>query len=155
MKTEKAIFAAGCFWGIQAAFDEVKGVVKTTVGYTGGTTKKPSYEDVCTDATGHAEAVMVEFDPTKVSYGRLLDTFWKIHDPTQFNKQGPDVGTQYRSAIFYYGEKQKDAAEKSLKNVQKKLKRPIATQIVEAKEFYPAEEYHQKYMENRKSSCTG
>jgi peptide-methionine (S)-S-oxide reductase len=150
MKTEKAIFAAGCFWGIQAAFDQVKGVVKTTAGYTGGTTEKPAYEDVCSGETGHAEAVLVEFDPKTVNFEQLLDLFWDIHDPTQFNRQGPDVGTQYRSAIFYYNDKQKETAEKSLKKHQYKTKKKISTQIVHAGEFYPAEDYHQKYYKKHK-----
>ena len=149
MKTEKAVFAAGCFWGVQAAFDKIKGVKKTFVGYTGGRTQNPSYKDVCTDETGHAEAVLVEFEPEKVSYERLLEVFWSIHDPTQVNKQGPDTGTQYRSAIFYFDDKQKSAAEKSKKREQKKLKKPIATEISPSKEFYPAEEYHQKYLKKR------
>lgn len=150
MKTEKAIFAAGCFWGIQAAFDEVPGVVKTTVGYTGGHTKNPTYKDVCNDDTGHAEAVLVEFDPAKASYEDLLNVFWDIHDPTQFNKQGPDEGSQYRSEIFYYNENQKKIAENSLKKHQKKIGKTIATLIENAAEFYPAEEHHQKYYKKHK-----
>lgn len=152
-KTEKATFAAGCFWGVQAAFDQTKGVLRTEVGYTGGTTKNPTYEDVCSDETGHAEAVLVEFDPKKVSYQELLEIFWKIHDPTQFNRQGPDVGTQYRSAIFYHSKKQKAAALASKEKAQKKFKRPIATKIENAKEFYPAEEYHQKYYKKHGMTC--
>jgi len=149
IKTEKATFAAGCFWHVQHAFDQVKGVIKTTVGYTGGNFKNPTYEDVCSDNTGHAEVVLVEFDPKKVSYETLLDVFWKIHDPTQINRQGPDIGLQYRSAIFYCSHEQKPLAAKSKEKEQKKHKNPIATQILPAKEFYPAEEYHQKYLERR------
>ncbi len=153
MKTKFAAFGAGCFWHVQAAFDQVKGVVRTTVGYAGGRTKNPTYEDVCTDETGHAEAVKIEFDPAKVSYEELMDVFWKIHDPTQLNRQGPDVGTQYRSAIFYFDDKQKKAAEKSKENEQNKHKKTIVTQIVPASEFYPAEDYHQKYYENHGMTC--
>lgn len=149
MKTEKAIFAAGCFWGVQASFDNVKGVKKTFAGYTGGRTQNPSYKDVCNDDTGHAEAVLVEFDPKVASYENLLKVFWSIHDPTQVNRQGPDTGTQYRSAIFCFNSEQKSAAEKSKKMEQKKRKKPISTEIAPAKDFYPAEEYHQKYLEKR------
>ena len=147
--TEKAIFAAGCFWGVQTAFDGVKGVVGTMVGYTGGTVKNPTYEQVCTGRTGHAEACLVEFDLSKVSYGELLSAFWKIHDPTTPNRQGPDVGHQYRSAVFYLS----PAQEKEAKAIREKLsksgqfKNNIVTEITRAGEFYPAEEYHQKYFE--------
>ena len=153
MKTEKATFAAGCFWGVEDAFRKVKGVVDAKVGYTGGNTRNPTHEKVCTDETGHAEAVDVEYEPSKVSYEELLDVFWSIHDPTQLNKQGPDVGTQYRSAIFYHNEKQKKAAIASKEKLEKsgKYKKPIMTQIVLVSEFYKAEEYHQKYLEKRKS----
>jgi peptide-methionine (S)-S-oxide reductase len=140
---KKATFGAGCFWGVQAAFDSLK--VKTTVGYMGGNLKNPSYEDVCTDKTGHAEVVQVEYDPTQVKYENLLDVFWKTHDPTQFNRQGPDVGTQYRSVIFYHDDEQKKLALKSKKEQQKKYDTKIMTAIEPAKEFYKAEEYHQKY----------
>lgn len=152
-KTEKATFAAGCFWQVEDAFSKVKGVVSTMVGYTGGKTENPSYENVCTDATGHAEAVHVEFNPSKVSYEELLDVFWSIHDPTQLNRQGPDIGTQYRSAIFYHNEKQRKAAIASKEKLEKsgKFNNPIATQIAPVSEFYKAEEYHQKYLEKRKS----
>jgi peptide-methionine (S)-S-oxide reductase len=143
---EKATFAAGCFWGVEEVFRTTKGVVSTRVGYTGGTTKKPTYEDVCTDKTGHAEAVEVTFDPKKVSFEKLLEIFWDNHDPTQLNRQGPDVGTQYRSAIYYHSAKQKAVAEKSLAKKQKELSRKIATRIAKASAFYPAEEYHQKYL---------
>lgn len=149
MKTDKATFAAGCFWGVEAAFRQIKGVISTQVGYTGGNMNNPSYEDVCTDETGHAEAVEVTYDSSKISYEKLLDVFWQNHDPTQLNRQGPDVGTQYRSAIFYYNEKQKKAAEKSLKEQQKKYKNKIVTEIKPASKFYRAEEYHQQYLEKR------
>ncbi|MBI3036153.1 peptide-methionine (S)-S-oxide reductase MsrA [Candidatus Woesearchaeota archaeon] len=152
MKTEKATFAAGCFWGVEAAFRQIKGVKSTQVGYMGGSMKNPTYEDVCTDRTGHAEAVEVTFDPKKVSYEKLLDVFWNNHDPTQMNRQGPDTGTQYRSVIFYRNSKQKTAAEKSKLQLQKSLKyknRKIATEIIQATDFYRAEEYHQQYLEKK------
>lgn len=152
-KKEKATFAAGCFWGIEAAFREVKGVVNATSGYTGGSFEKPSYEDVCSSKTGHAEAVMVEFDPSKVSYKQLLELFWKIHDPTQVNRQGPDVGSQYRSVIFYQNANQKKSAEVSLKKEQKRHAKPIATKLVKASKFWPAEEYHQRYHEKHGMTC--
>ena len=147
----KATFAAGCFWGVEAAFRQVKGVLSTTVGYTGGHVKNPTYEDVCSDGTGHAEAVEVEYDPSQVSYEALLQVFWENHDPTTSNRQGPDIGTQYRSAIFYHTPEQKAAAIASKEKLQAsgKLKRPIVTEIVPASEFYRAEEYHQKYLEKR------
>ena len=149
---EKATFAAGCFWHVEEEFRTVKGVIDTKVGYTGGNMKKPTYEKVCTDETGHAEAIEVTFDPKIVSYEELLNVFWKMHDPTQINRQGPDIGTQYRSAIFYHNEKQKRAAEKSKKEQQKKLKNRIATEIVSVKDFYKAEEYHQRYMEKMRNN---
>jgi peptide-methionine (S)-S-oxide reductase len=148
--TEKATFAAGCFWGVEASFREVKGVANVTVGYTGGTTKNPTYEQVCNDRTGHAESVLVEFDPNAVSYDQLLDVFWSIHDPTTKNRQGPDFGSQYRSAVFYHTPEQKD---KALSSKEKLLRsgrygaRPIVTEVLPASEFYPAEEYHQRYYE--------
>lgn len=145
---EIATFGAGCFWGVEAAYQKIKGVIKTTVGYMGGTTKNPSYENVCTDKTGHAEVVQVQFDNKIVKYEELLDVFWKIHDPTQLNRQGFDIGTQYRSVIFYHNEKQKILAEKS-KNKQEKSKKQIVTEIVPAKEFYKAEEYHQNYLKKQ------
>jgi peptide-methionine (S)-S-oxide reductase len=149
-----ATFAAGCFWHVEEAFRTITGVLKTEVGYTGGKMKKPTYEDVCTDETGHAEAVRVEFDPAIVPYEKLLEVFWSIHDPTQKNRQGPDEGTQYRSAIFYHTEEQKKTAEKSLKEEQKSRKPKIATEITKASTFYKAEEYHQKYLAKRgKSTC--
>ncbi|MBI2134713.1 peptide-methionine (S)-S-oxide reductase MsrA [Candidatus Woesearchaeota archaeon] len=144
---EKATFAAGCFWHVEEVFREVKGVVDTKVGYTGGNVKNPSYEKVCTDETGHAEAIEITFDPKIVSYEELLNVFWKIHDPTQMNRQGPDIGKQYRTAIFYHNEKQKKLAEKSKKEQQKNYQDKIATEIVSLKDFYKAEEYHQRYME--------
>ena len=145
MKTEKATFAAGCFWGIEAAFKKTIGVISTTVGYTGGSTDKPTYENVCNDNTGHAEAVEVKFDPKKIAYEKLLKIFWKIHDPTQFNRQGPDVGSQYRSSIFYRTAEQKKLAEESLKKEQKTHAKLISTKIIKASKFWPAEEYHQDY----------
>jgi peptide-methionine (S)-S-oxide reductase len=153
---EKATFAAGCFWGVEAAFRQTKGVKSTAVGYTGGTTKNPTYEQVCTDTTGHAEAVEVQYDPAEVSYDQLLDVFWENHDPTQLNRQGPDFGSQYRSAIFFHTPEQQAAATAAKERLDKggKLKGPIATQIVAATEFYRAEEYHQQYLEKRgQASC--
>jgi peptide-methionine (S)-S-oxide reductase len=147
MATEKAIFAAGCFWGVEAAFRQVEGVQEVTSGYSGGHTERPGYREVCSDSTGHAEVVQVEFDPAKVSYDRLLDVFWQIHDPTQVNRQGPDVGTQYRSAIFGLTPEQETAAKESRERAQEGLERPIATEITQASTFWPAEEYHQRYFE--------
>lgn len=153
--TEKATFAAGCFWQVEADFRMVAGVTKTTVGYTGGQTENPSYEEVCTDRTGHAEAVLVEYEPERVSYEGLLDVFWGSHDPTQMNRQGPDVGTQYRTAIYYHDEAQREIAEASKKEQQANFRKPIATEITPAGSFYPAEEYHQRYLEKRgQASCT-
>jgi methionine-S-sulfoxide reductase len=145
--TEMATFAGGCFWGIQAKFDHIKGVIHTTVGYTGGNVASPTYEQVCTHKTGHAEAVQVEFDPEVVSYRQLVDDFWKLHDPRQRNRQGPDVGSNYRSAIFYHSPEQKAVAEASKNdaNTTGGFAGTIVTEIVPAKEFYPAEEYHQHY----------
>jgi peptide-methionine (S)-S-oxide reductase len=147
MATEKAIFAAGCFWGVEAAFHEVDGVIEAISGYTGGSKDHPTYREVCGDRTGHAEAVEVEFDPAKVSYNRLLDIFWQIHDPTQVNRQGPDVGSQYRSGIFYLTPEQETDAKESRERAQDKLSRPIATEITQATTFWPAEDYHQRYFE--------
>ena len=152
--TEKAVFAAGCFWGVQSAFDEVKGVKSTTVGYTGGHTKNPSYEEVCTHTTGHAEAVEVEYDPAVASYEKLVEYFFKINDPTTKNRQGPDVGDQYRSAIFSHTPQQQATAEAVKARLAKggRFKRPIVTEITPASTFYPAEEYHQKYFQKHKGA---
>jgi peptide-methionine (S)-S-oxide reductase len=149
--TQHATFGAGCFWGVEAAFRQVKGVVSTAVGYMGGTLDKPTYEDVCTDRTGHAEVVQVEYDPAQVSYEALLDVFWANHNPTTMNRQGPDVGTQYRSAIFYHTPEQEAAAKASKEKVQAsgKFIRPIVTEITPAATFYRGEEYHQQYLEKR------
>ena len=148
---EKATFGAGCFWGVEAAFRQIKGVKSTAVGYMGGKLKDPTYEDVCTDRTGHAEVVQVEFDPAEVSYQDLLRVFWDNHDPTTLNRQGPDVGTQYRSAIFFHTPEQETAAKASKEAEAKsgRYKRPIVTEIVPAPEFWRAEEYHQQYLEKR------
>lgn len=148
---EKAVFAAGCFWGVEAAFRQIKGVKSTTVGYMGGHTENPTYSEVCTDRTGHAEVVLVEYDPSEVSYNQLLDVFWSIHDPTTPNRQGPDVGTQYRSAVFYYSPEQQSRAEDSKQQLEDsgKYPKPVVTEIVPAGEFYRAEDYHQQYLEKR------
>lgn len=153
MKKEKATFAAGCFWHIQEEFDKIKGVLKTTVGYTGGTKKNPSYEEVSSGKTGHAESIEIIFDLDMVSYKELLDAFWKMHDPTQLNRQGFDIGENYRSVIFYHNAEQKKQAEESKKKAQKNFKEPIVTEIVKASKFYLAEEYHQKYNEKRGKTC--
>jgi len=147
----KASFAAGCFWGVEATFRALPGVTSTRVGYTGGNLAKPTYKDVCTDRTGHAEAVEVEFDQTKISYEKLLEVFWENHDPTQLNRQGPDWGTQYRSAIFYHSPEQESAAKASKQELEKahRYGQPIVTQIVPATTFYEAEDYHQQYLEKR------
>lgn len=149
MAIEKATFGAGCFWGVEEAFRNLSGVVETTVGYAGGITEEPDYESVCTDRTGHAEVVEVAFDPEEISYDTLLDTFWNIHDPTTLNRQGPDVGTQYRSVIFTHSQEQKDAAKASKQRAQSRFSRPIVTHILPAPTFWPAEEYHQKYLLKR------
>jgi peptide-methionine (S)-S-oxide reductase len=148
---EKATFAAGCFWGVEATFRSLPGVSATRVGYTGGALDRPSYKDVCTDRTGHAEAVEVTYDPAKISYEELLQTFWENHDPTTLNRQGPDVGTQYRSAIFYHSPEQEAAARASKEALEKSgtYRRPIVTQILPAVEFWQAEDYHQQYLEKR------
>ena len=148
-KTEVATFGAGCFWGVEAAFREIPGVLEVTSGYSGGSVPNPSYEQVCTDRTGHAEVVEVRFDPAKIGYERLLDAFWEMHDPTQTNRQGPDVGRQYRSVIFYHSLQQKAAAEASKARLAAsgRYKKPIATAIEAAAPFYPAEAYHQRYFE--------
>ena len=149
--TEKASFGAGCFWGVEATFRELDGVVDALSGYQGGHMADPSYKDVCTDRTGHAEVVEVEYDPAKVSYDKLLDVFWQAHDPTQVDRQGPDVGSQYRSVIFYYTPEQEQAARasKAKAYASGKFRRPIATTIEPAKPFYRAEEYHQQYLSKR------
>ncbi len=149
--TEKATFGMGCFWGVEATFRAVKGVVDAAVGYEGGHFPDPTYKDVCTDQTGHAEVVEVEYDPAQVSYDQLLDVFWQNHDPTTKNRQGPDWGTQYRSAIFYHTPGQEQAARASKEKMEKsgKFRRPIVTEIVPAAQFYRAEEYHQRYLEKR------
>ncbi len=144
---EKATFGAGCFWGVEAEFRKVDGVTDAAVGYSGGTTKDPSYKDVCSGATGHAEVVEVEYDPSKVSYEDLLEVFWKNHDPTTPNRQGWDIGTQYRSAIFYHTPEQEAAAHASKEKAQERFRKPIVTEITPASEFYRAEEYHQRYFE--------
>jgi methionine-S-sulfoxide reductase len=146
---EEAIFAAGCFWGVQYYFDQVPGVTSTEVGYIGGDVDNPSYEMVCYSNTHHAEATKVTYDPTVISYEKLLKQFFRMHDPTQLNRQGPDVGDQYRSAIFYLNDAQKETAQKVINtlNASGTLKKPIATTLEPAKKFWPAEEYHQKYTE--------
>jgi len=148
--TERATFGAGCFWGVEAEFRKVDGVVEAAVGYSGGTTKSPTYKDVCSGATGHAEVIEVEYDPSKVSYEELLEVFWKNHDPTTPNRQGWDVGTQYRSAIFYHSPEQKAAAQVSKEKAQERFKKLIVTEITSASEFYRAEEYHQRYFEKNR-----
>jgi len=152
----KATFAAGCFWGVEEAFRHIKGVTSTTVGYTGGTTKNPSYKNVCTGTTGHAEAVEVEFDPAQVSYRELLAAFFQNHNPTTLNSQGPDRGTQYRSAIFFHDAEQEAAAREAVAALEKSgvFKRPIVTEIKPASAFWRAEEYHQQYLSKRgAASC--
>jgi peptide-methionine (S)-S-oxide reductase len=147
----KATFAAGCFWGVEAAFRSIAGVDSTRVGYTGGEMRNPTYKDVCTDRTGHAEAVEIDYDPANVSYDDLLKVFWENHDPTQVDGQGPDIGSQYRSSIFFHSPEQEAAARASKAQLEKsgKFRRPIATEIAPAVTFYPAEDYHQQYMEKR------
>jgi len=147
----KATFAAGCFWGVEATFRQLPGVTATRVGYIGGKTEKPTYKEVCTDRTGHAEAVEVDYDSSKISYPTLLDVFWGNHDPTQLNRQGPDWGTQYRSAIFFHSPEQEAAAKASKQKLDNshRFSKPIVTQIVPAVAFYEAEDYHQQYLEKR------
>jgi peptide-methionine (S)-S-oxide reductase len=149
--TNKALFGAGCFWGVETAFRQVPGVVETAVGYSGGTLANPTYEDVCYRNTGHAEVVLVEFDPARLTYDQLLDVFWQSHNPTQLNRQGPDVGTQYRSAIFVFDEEQEAAARASKARLEAagRFTRPIVTEITPASSFWRAEEYHQRYLEKR------
>jgi peptide-methionine (S)-S-oxide reductase len=146
---EKATFGAGCFWQVEVEFRNVPGVIDAPVGYLGGTLDNPSYEDVCTGRTGHAEVVEVTFDPEQVSYDDLVERFWSLHDPTQVNRQGPDRGTQYRSAIFTHSPEQEAAARASRDRAQSRFRKPIATEITPASTFYPAEEYHQRYLERR------
>lgn len=153
MKIEKATFAAGCFWGVEDAFMARKGVISTAVGYTGGHIKSPSYQDVCSDETGHAEAVMVEFDPSQISFEELARFFFSIHNPTTKNRQGPDFGSQYRSAIFYHNEEQRKMAEQVKEEMNQKFGGKIVTEIVPASEFWKAEEYHQKYHQKHGGSC--
>ncbi len=152
----KATFAAGCFWGVEATFRQLPGVTATRVGYTGGAMNNPTYKDVCSDTTGHAEAVEVDYDPAKVSYEELLQVFWENHDPTQLDRQGPDLGSQYRSGIFYHLPEQEEAARSSKAKLEQsgRFRRPIVTQIVPATTFYEAEDYHQQYLEKRgMASC--
>jgi peptide-methionine (S)-S-oxide reductase len=152
---KKATFGAGCFWGVEAAFRQVEGVTQTRAGYSGGTLENPSYEDVCSHTTGHAEVVEVTYDPERVTYEQLLDVFWGKHDPTQLNRQGWDVGDQYRSAIFFHDEDQREAATRAKAHEQARWPAPIVTQIEPAQTFYEAEDYHQQYLEKQgRSSCT-
>ncbi len=153
---ELATFGAGCFWGVEETFRRMPGVVETAVGYLGGTLENPSYKDVCTDTTGHAEVVQVTFDPEKISYDKLVNAFWQLHDPTQVNRQGPDYGSQYRTAIFTHSPEQAETARASKDRLQAsgKFKRPIATEITPASTFWKAEDYHQQYLAKRgKSNC--
>ena len=156
-KYEAASFAAGCFWGVEETFRELDGVISTMVGYMGGHTEDPTYGDVCSGGTGHAETVQVTYDPNKISYNNLLDTFWNKHDPTTKNRQGPDVGSQYRSIIFYYNEDQRNFAieSKNKLGASGKYKNPIVTEIIPAPKFYPAEDYHQQYLKKRGKKFCG
>lgn len=144
---QKAMFGAGCFWGVQYYFDQVPGVSSSTVGYSGGHSVNPTYEDVCSHTTGHAEVTLLEFDPKEVEYKTLVMQFFRMHDPTQLNRQGPDVGDNYRSVIYYFNDQQKEIAEKVKADLQKNFTKPIVTEISPAKQFYEAEDYHQKYAE--------
>jgi peptide-methionine (S)-S-oxide reductase len=148
---EKAMFGAGCFWGVEEAFRTMDGVKDTKVGYSGGNTENPTYEQVCSDRTGHAEVIEIDFDPSVITYEQLLDKFFTIHDPTQLNRQGPDVGKQYRTAIFFYSAEQEKAAREKIGELGKsgKFRGPIATEVTPAAKFYPAEEYHQRYLQKR------
>jgi len=148
---EKAVFGGGCFWGVEAHFREYKGVISTRVGYTGGTTQNPTYKEVCSDKTGHVEGVEITFDSEKISYRDLLEIFFEVHDPTQVNRQGWDIGSQYRSVIFYHSEEQKKQAERKIKELidAKVFRKPIATQLIPASTFWEAEEYHQRYYEKQ------
>ncbi len=151
----KAMFGAGCFWGVESAFRKLRGVTDVSVGYSGGNTENPSYEDVCTGATGHAEVVMVEFNESRVTYEKLLDLFWQIHDPTQLNRQGPDTGAQYRSAIFTFDDDQKEIAERSKAMTAERIRgnRPVVTEITPAGKYWKAEDYHQRF-EDRRMAAT-
>lgn len=151
VKIEKATFAAGCFWGIESAFCQIDGVISTQVGYSGGHSENPTYDEVCKDKTGHAESVLIEFDSDIVSYDRLLELFWNIHDPTTLNRQGPDVGSQYRSIVFYHNEEQKKKAFALKEKLEKsgKFSKKIVTEIIPETKFYKAEDYHQKYFHKR------
>jgi peptide-methionine (S)-S-oxide reductase len=152
---KKATFGAGCFWGVEAAFRQLEGVTKTEVGYEGGRLERPTYEDVCSHTTGHAEVVEVTYDPERISYEQLLDVFWRKHDPTQLNRQGWDVGDQYRSVVFVHDEEQRAAAEASKERERANWRRPIVTVIEPAQTFWPAEDYHQQYLEKRgRATCT-
>jgi peptide-methionine (S)-S-oxide reductase len=151
----KATFGAGCFWGVEAAFRQLEGVTKTEVGYEGGRLDRPTYEDVCSHTTGHAEVVEVTYDPERISYDELLDVFWRKHDPTQLNRQGWDVGDQYRSVVFVHDEEQRAAAEASRERERANWRRPIVTVVEPAQTFWPAEDYHQQYLEKRgRATCT-
>ena len=153
--TKKATFGAGCFWGVEAAFRQTNGVIKTRVGYAGGELENPTYEDVCSHTTGHAEVVEVTYDDQHVSYDDLLDVFWRKHDPTQLNRQGWDIGDQYRSVVFFHDDEQRTAAERSKEREQSQYRKSIVTQIEPASTFYEAEDYHQQYLEKRgRSTCT-
>lgn len=149
MSVEKAMFAAGCFWGVELNFRKLPGVLDVEVGYSGGHVEKPTYEQVCTDATGHAEVVLVTYDPAKISYEALLEALWEMHDPTTLNRQGPDEGTQYRSGIYTFTPEQKVSAEASKAQAQKRFAEPITTEILPAATFWKAEEYHQRYLEKK------
>jgi peptide-methionine (S)-S-oxide reductase len=150
---EKAIFAAGCFWGVEELFSRLPGVLSTRVGYTGGHQEKPTYHQVCTDTTGHAEAVEINFDSAKINYETLLEKFWSLHDPTTLNRQGPDVGSQYRSAVYYHTPRQQELAQTMKERLSVKFPHPIVTEITSASTFYEAEEYHQKYNEKNGRHC--
>jgi peptide-methionine (S)-S-oxide reductase len=155
VEERKATFGAGCFWGVEAAFRQLEGVTKTEVGYEGGTLENPTYEDVCSHTTGHAEVVEVTYDPEQISYDELLDVFWAKHDPTQLNRQGWDIGDQYRSVVFFHDEEQQEAALRSKAEQQTHYRAPVVTQIEPAQTFYVAEDYHQQYLEKRgRSTCT-
>ncbi len=149
MSLEKATFGAGCFWGVESAFREIPGVVDAAVGYEGGTLDKPTYQDVCTDETGHAEVVELTFDPAKVNYEKLVEAFFGLHNPTTLNRQGPDIGTQYRSVIFFHSPEQERVAREVMARVQPRFNKPIVTSVEPAQTFYRAEEYHQQYLAKR------